>query len=119
MPIVENGVNFPAVLGRRNVPAERPWPAGGILANLPAVRGLGREPSLLPEVPVIARVRSLLGRVGAGLPAARRAGLIGTLGIIRPQYEWPPERPIGEIPKPMSIISGPVHPLHPEVSVEW
>jgi hypothetical protein len=145
MSIVEDGRNLPRVLGRKNVPAEKPWPVGRVLANLPAVRGLGREPSLLPQrteisvqpdedvkshslqgqltrhpiLPILDRPKPLLSWVKARSPLIPRTKVLGAFGIVDPQYVWPPERQIGGIPKPMSILSGPVHPLHPEINVEW
>jgi len=139
MPIVEEGRNLPSVLGRRNIPVEKPWPVTRVLAKLPAVRGLGREPSLLPQgdisvqtdeiqsqlakhpiFPIFDRPKPLLQWVKMRAPLVPRTKILGTFGLVDPQYVWPPEREIGGIPKPMSILSGPTHPLHPSrISVEW
>jgi len=144
LPIVEEGKNYPSVLGRKNVPSTKSWPPGRVLARLPAVRGLGREPSLLPQeisvqvdedvkshslqgqltkypiFPLLDRPTPILDWLKMRSPLIPRAKVLGAFGLIDPQYTWPPERPIGSIPKPMSILSGPRHPLHPQkISIEW
>ena len=145
MVVVENGRNLPSVLGRRNLPTEKPWPVTRVLARLPAVRGLGREPSLLPQseisvqvdeevkshslqsqlakhpiFPILDRPKPLLQWVKMRSPLIPRVKVLGAFGLVDPQYTWPPERQIGNIPKPMSILSGPRQPLHPsKISVEW
>ena len=146
LPIVEEGRNFPTVLGRKNIPTTKSWPPGRILARLPMVRGLGREPPLLPQkseisvqvdedvkvhslqgqltkypiFPILDRPTPVLDWLKSRSPIIPRVKLIGAFGVVDPQYTWSPERPIGNIPKPMSILSGPRHPLHPQkISVEW
>ena len=145
LPIVEEGRNLPSVLGRRNIPTERPWPITRRLATIPAVRGLGREPPLLPQrdisvqvdedvkshniqgqltkypiFPILDRPKPILDWLKARNTLIPRAKLIGAFGLVDPQLRIAEERPIGTIPKPMSILSGPRHPMSPQkISVEW
>jgi len=146
LTIVEEGRNLPSILGRKNIPTTKSWPPGRILARLPAVRGLGREPPLLPQkseisvqvdeevkshslqgqltkypiFPILDRPKPLLQWIKMRSPLIPRVKILGAFGLVDPQYTWPPERQIGSIPKPMSILSGPRHPLHPQkISVEW
>jgi len=145
MVVVENGRNLPSVLGRRNLPTEKPWPVTRVLARLPAVRGLGREPSLLPQseisvqvdeevkshslqsqltkypiFPILDRPKPLLQWVKMRSPLIPRVKVLGAFGLVDPQLKISETRQIGEIPKPMSVLSGPRHPLSPQkISVEW
>jgi len=146
MVVVEEGRNLPSVLGRRNLPTERAWPVTRRLATIPAVRGLGREPPLLPQradisvqvdedvkshslqgqltkypiFPILDRPRPLLQWVKMRSPLIPRVKILGAFGLVDPQLRIAEERPIGSIPKPMSILSGPRHPMSPQkISVEW
>lgn len=170
MPIVEEGSNFPGVLGRKNVLSTKSWDVGRMIGDLPSVRGIGRSPGMLPQV-----LRQALPPRGTGLrtgrAGARRYGFPRTdeerrarhydgdislagerevevhnlmtkqqtqgmgLGIReRLQYRfgklkgrfpmfsqrWGPERPIADLPKPMSILSGPEHGQYPQrIAIEW
>jgi len=145
MVVVEEGRNLPSVLGRRNLPTERAWPVTRRLATIPAVRGLGREPPLLPQrdisvqvdedvkshslqgqltkypiFPILDRPKPLLQWVKMRSPIIPRVKILGAFGLVDPQLRIAEGRPIGSIPKPMSILSGPRHPMSPQkISVEW
>jgi len=145
LPIVEEGRNLPSVLGRRNLPAGKSWPIGRVLAKVPMVRGLGREPPLLPQseisvqtdedvkshsiqgqitkypiFPILDRPKPLLQWVKMRSPLIPRVKVLGAFGLVDPQLKISETRQIGGIPKPMSILSGPRHPLSPQkISVEW
>lgn len=67
--IVEQDVNYPTVLGRRNVPRKSMWPAGANLANIPSVIANGLDRSFLPQI-LPPRGTGLL----RGTAGARRGG---------------------------------------------
>jgi len=128
MPIVENGRNVPSRVGRKNLPTERPWPAGRRLADLPSARGIGREPPLLPQltkypiVPLLDRPKPVLQWVRTRNPIVPRVKILGAFGLVSPQLEIGESRPIGSVPHPLSILSGPRQPLSAQesaLSVEW
>ncbi|MBA7607187.1 hypothetical protein ES703_14345 [subsurface metagenome] len=145
MPILEHGSNFPDVLGRKNVPVAMSWPEGRRLSEVPSVRGIGRDQWLpqagvdtdisvvadrestvhnllakqltkRPIVPLLDRPTPLINRIKARATLVRRTKLLGVLGIVNAQ-QWGPERGIGSLPKPMSILSGPEHPMHPSRTI--
>jgi len=133
LTITEEGRNLPKILGRRNLPSVKSWPVTRRLADLPTVRDLGRTPPLLPQgtilqrqltkypiIPILDRSKPLLQWVKTRRPLIPRTKILGAFGVVDPRDVWPPERQIGDIPKPMSVLSGPRHPLHPsKISVEW
>lgn len=150
MAILEHGSNFPDVLGRKNVPDAKSWPTDRRLADVPSVRGIGRDQWLpqagvttdisvvadrestvhnllakqltkRPIVPFFDRPTPLIDRIKARAPLIPRTKLLGVLGIVNAQ-QWGPDRGIGSLPKPMSILSGPEHPMHPssrDIAMEW
>lgn len=50
MVIVEESTNYPTILGRKNVPPEKRWGSGRIIATLPSVIAAGMDRSFLPQL---------------------------------------------------------------------
>ena len=154
MVIIEEGLNFPGVLGRKNRPATRSWGIGRPFANIPSVRDQGRDPSLLPEevnpeihiageyetdvhnansaqltkhaiFPLLDRPKPFIQKIKSRAPLIPRSKLLGVFGLVgQGKWDWPRDKPLATIPKAMSILSGPEHPVHPEIgkqeiSMEW
>jgi len=140
--VVEEKTNYPTTLGYRNRPKTKMWPIGRKIAEVPSVLGIGREPSLLPQInvehdyetkvhnvnyqltkspifPILDRPKPVLEFVKTRSPILSRRKLLGVFGVLDPQaMTWPAGRRIGELPSVMSILSGPRRTVHP-LSVEW
>lgn len=50
MVIVEESTNYPTVLGKKNIPYEKRWGSGRLIANLPSVIAAGLDRSFLPQI---------------------------------------------------------------------
>jgi len=122
MPIVEYGVNYPTVLGRRNIP-----PPAKV-----RVTPMGTQPMALigGETPMFLAQKLLAQLVERPTPILdalreRVRQLRGQVENIPPPYvrpmEWPVERPVGRLPSAVSDIrpTGPQRTAHPKICVEW
>ena len=131
MSIREEGSNFPGILGRKNVLTTKSWGVDRVIGDLPSVRGIGRSPGLLPQHDISlagereVEVHNLMVKqhLPQGMGLGIRARLQYRLGKLKgrfPMYSqrWGPERNIADLPKPMSILSGPEHGQYP-LAIEW
>lgn len=132
MSIREEGSNFPRVLGRKNILSTKSWGDGRMIGDLPSVRGIGRSPGLLPQHDIsLAGEREVeVHNLMAKQHLPQQMGLLGIkgrlqyrLGKLKGRFlmfsqKWDPGREIGDLPKPMSILSGPEHGQYP-LTIEW
>jgi len=93
MPIVEEGINYPTVLGRRNIPSTiiRVEP----IARLPMALVGGETPVHLaqrlraqltkyPIIPILDRPHPVLDAIKEMVPIVPRVKLLGAFGIVDP-----------------------------------
>jgi len=123
MPIVEDGVNYPTVLGRRNIPPPAKVRREPIGTQPMALIG-GETPMFLAQklltrlverpTPILdalmERVRQLRGQVEKNIPPP----------YVRPM-EWPVARLIERLPSAVADIrpTGPQRTVYPKICVEW
>jgi hypothetical protein len=125
--IVEDSVNYPTVLGPRNIPFQKRWPESYPIGTIPSIIANGHDRQFLPQVAQRVRVtvasRPLLTRLRQG-SLIQRQTLVGGTGTVNytdkripytmvgPRY-WP-NQPTGTIPSVMSILMGPSRQMHPQ-----
>jgi len=139
MPIFEEGTNFPAVLGRKNIPPvivraqkliQSPIPLGqqamALIRGETPIHLAQRSSSQLPPfntpglmsvLPQLFRQVNVRRRIQDAFPVLKR---LSSQNIPSPYVRpgtWPPTRRVAELPSVTGIVSGPSRTVLPQISV--